>query len=349
MNIVNGLEMLLWICLGTLAFYTDIRWGKVYNKHLLFFLLVGFLVKLIQFYVGSEWVGIWLLGLATSGGMAVFLYSMKIWAAGDAKFYVTLLFLTPCSLTKWLPPGLPGFTIAVCVFSLGYAYLLVETLYLLGKNLRKFKLFGLEKSVALNKNAIFLVIIRFYFSYAISSLAQLILYKVIPDAYLTYKGVFTLLQVFVLIWIIKKTQWWKTQYVLIIATFCYLLSHIYMFSSGTLLSMNSLLVVIIVAAARLIGQFFNYQTIPIEQLKAGMVLSYDSVLGFYGSKVKGLPLSTTESTRSRLREEEVQSISRWSKTKRGENQIRIVRHIPFAPFIFLGMIAQLLISYLEIM
>ena len=67
-----------------------------------------------------------------------------------------------------------------------------------------------------------------------------------------------------------------------------------------------------------------------------MILSYVSILRFYSSRVRGLPKITDETTDSRITKEEVDSIKRWSKTKKGQETIEIVRHIPFAPFILLG-------------
>ena len=79
-----------------------------------------------------------------------------------------------------------------------------------------------------------------------------------------------------------------------------------------------------------------HHIIKVEDLKPRMILSFGSVLKFYSSKVKGLPKSTTETTDSRLTEEEVESIKRWSKTKKGKETIVIVRHMPFAPFMLAG-------------
>ena len=64
--------------------------------------------------------------------------------------------------------------------------------------------------------------------------------------------------------------------------------------------------------------------------------SDDLMHGTGGSKVKGLPQFTTENTDSRLTKEEVESIKRWSKTKKGTSEIVVVRHLPFAPFMLCG-------------
>ena len=42
------------------------------------------------------------------------------------------------------------------------------------------------------------------------------------------------------------------------------------------------------------------------------------------------------STDSRLTEDEVNSIKRWSKSAKGVDSIVIVRHMPFAPFMLIG-------------
>ena len=75
-----------------------------------------------------------------------------------------------------------------------------------------------------------------------------------------------------------------------------------------------------------------------------MILSYGSVAKFYSSNVKGLPENTTENTDSRLTEEQVESIKRWSKTKKGTETIIVVRHLPFAPFILCGEIIFFIIK-----
>ena len=73
---------------------------------------------------------------------------------------------------------------------------------------------------------------------------------------------------------------------------------------------------------------------------------YDFIL-FRGSAVlwiqsKGLPTTTDETTKSRITQEEADSIKRWEKSKYGKEQIMVVRYIPFAVFILIGMITYLI-------
>ena len=102
------------------------------------------------------------------------------------------------------------------------------------------------------------------------------------------------------------------------------------------LNIKMLIIVLIILIFRTISEKYNYEEIKIIDLKPRMILSYESVIKFYTSRVKGLPKTTTGTTDSRLTETEVESIKRWSKTTKGQDTIIIVRHMPFAPFIFAG-------------
>jgi len=85
-----------------------------------------------------------------------------------------------------------------------------------------------------------------------------------------------------------------------------------------------------------IAQNYNYQHIRTDRIKKGMILSFGSVLLFKSSRIKNLPKETTETTTSRITQEEAKAIQRWSKTKKGKESVVIVKHLPFAPFIFGG-------------
>ena len=80
-----------------------------------------------------------------------------------------------------------------------------------------------------------------------------------------------------------------------------------------------------------------YETIQINNLQKGMILSLGSSLLMQGSRVRGLPDISSEDLRSRLTENEVDSIARWAAGRKIES-IDIVRKIPFALFIFLGFV-----------
>ncbi|MEG1930919.1 MAG: hypothetical protein RR131_07240, partial [Anaerovorax sp.] len=96
---------------------------------------------------------------------------------------------------------------------------------------------------------------------------------------------------------------------------------------------------LIAASMILIRKFTNqysYQLLPICKVRKGMILAHASLLNMLPSQVNGIPTYTDETTRSRLTAKEVDAIKRWETSKYGQDHIIVVRHIPFAPFIFVG-------------
>ena len=89
---------------------------------------------------------------------------------------------------------------------------------------------------------------------------------------------------------------------------------------------------------------YNYKTIRVEELREGMILSRASSIWMQKSKVKGLPAISDESLKCRLKSSEIESIRRWKKSKYGLENIVVVRKIPFAIFITIGLGLYLVIG-----
>ena len=101
---------------------------------------------------------------------------------------------------------------------------------------------------------------------------------------------------------------------------------------------RALLLIALIIILRFVADRYNYKIIKTEDIKCGMVLSYTTVMSFSKSRVTGLPKTTTEDIRSRISDDEVNSILRWKNSKYGSDTITIVRKIPFAIFISIGTI-----------
>jgi hypothetical protein len=108
---------------------------------------------------------------------------------------------------------------------------------------------------------------------------------------------------------------------------------------------NYLLVLLFMVLRILIEQY-NYQVISVDELRPGMVLSRLSSFMFMTSAVIGLPGISDETLKSRLTPAEIDSIQRWKKSKKGKESLVIVRKIPFAIFISLGLLNYILIGKL---
>lgn len=86
------------IVLGILTSYTDIRFGIIRNKHLLFFIIIGlatysylFIIHHHSFSDGYRWI----LNLFLGMGIALLLYFTNVWSAGDAKLFAVFCLLMP--------------------------------------------------------------------------------------------------------------------------------------------------------------------------------------------------------------------------------------------------------------
>ena len=83
---------------------------------------------------------------------------------------------------------------------------------------------------------------------------------------------------------------------------------------------------------------YVYESVPTEEVKAGMILSRSTIVCFAPSRVKGLPQISYEDMRSRLTEDEAAAVRRWKDSKYGKATVITVRKIPFASFIAVGVI-----------
>ena len=101
-------------------------------------------------------------------------------------------------------------------------------------------------------------------------------------------------------------------------------------------------IVLLMSLAQLLIQDYNYETIDAKDIKRGMILSLQTTLLFENSKIEGLPGLSKEDLRSRLTEEEANSVIKWSSSAKGREKIIIVRKMPFAIFISLGVVVFLI-------
>jgi preflagellin peptidase FlaK len=88
---------------------------------------------------------------------------------------------------------------------------------------------------------------------------------------------------------------------------------------------------------------YNYKTIPTSEVKKGMILSSFSTVFMSKSKITDLPDISHEDMRSRLTKGEADAVVRWGNSKNGLKEVQIVRKIPYAIFIFIGLITYSII------
>ena len=267
--------------------------------------------------------------------IAILLYSWGLWAGGDAKLFSLVLLVIPRAI---YPEGayniFPGFWLLVSIFSLGFLYVLGETSYLLLKDLRQGRFQAFKHQFPKGKE----VVPKYLFAFILTLVINRFLTGLLPLGFLVSNLWFTyFVSIMTVLFVLKHVKGVKVYIFLAIVGVCFLLAFqgntpwlTYQQLGGTILTAVAIVFI------RSVGGLYNYKEIPTNQVTVRNILSLDTVLSFRRSKVSGLPCFTSETTKSRLSSEEVQSIKRWQTSKYGSDKIRIVRHIPFAPFIFLG-------------
>jgi len=135
---------LLYVAVTTVR--DDLRHHRITNARLLQGLLAG--AAAYGLLLGLQWAGSdpalcsgpapsgplsWpvaaVVSLVVGLGVAIVLWLLGIWAAGDAKLFAVLAFLVPPAIyTRSFLPGFPGMPILVNVFALVFVYLIVDLL-----------------------------------------------------------------------------------------------------------------------------------------------------------------------------------------------------------------------------
>ena len=330
------IQSLIAIFLGVVSFITDVKDKKIYNKNIIIAIIVStFIYAIFWKQIDIIYFKSYLINIIISLFISFVFYYFKIWSAGDAKLFLAIIYMIPFEIYETETQNFfPGLYILILIFSSGFLYIVFETIYLWIRDNHKLKRI---KEINLGKEDFINFIIKYFMGYFLVLLINNMIFKIFEEFIHYNAGLILLCNMLLLLFIYrvindrKKTL--LTTLIFAIANICY-----YTIFGLEIYSINlkMIILVLVIILFRIISEKYNYEEIEINKLKPRMILSYESVILFYGSRVQGLPKSTDESTDSRLSEEEVNSIKRWSKTKKGRKNIVIVRHMPFAPFMLVG-------------
>lgn len=311
---------------------SDLKSGVVSNKAILAALCAGVPVAIPYYAVyATDCLLAYAVNVGICVAISIILYALGIWGAGDSKLFAAIILLFPARLYCISNRSVAScFLMVATIFIVAFVYVMGETLAV---GIRQKDLFRFRK-VKMN----WLGFMKgFLFYYLLLSLVSLCLYLLLPDSILMDDVLMTAIHFIVVLIGMELEKWaaWVHILVMGIVWVAAGLLNVHHFSlSG--INVRAYLVVAALMVFRSVADKYNYKTIPVEELKPGMILSLASVMGFAKSRVKGLPSFSTEDLRSRLTKDEVDSIGRWSKTKNGRDTITIVRKIPFALFIGIG-------------
>lgn len=336
MIIVETLLISLLILLGIITSITDTREGRIYNKTLVIFMIMGLILDTVYYgYLASDLFLSFLLNFVVIAFISLTLFYTHTFAGGDCKLSLVMALLYPAN--NYLMYGRSKATLffALCIgIFYGYIYLLGSSLFSLIKGKTK-----------LSKNYIAGYLLSFLKSF-ISASGYICLVNLL-FIILAMQGIYInewIMRIIcmALAWFIGRSEILKKWGLVVCVYIVNIGFGLYFKFMPFSLNPENYIMVVVLLFFQMTIRTSLYEEISIADLKKGMILSTMSSMMMQNSRVRGLPPVSTEDLKSRLTEEQVNSIGRWSKSRKIET-ITILRKIPFAIFIFGGFLSYFII------
>lgn len=344
MVIVNIVSIISILGVGIITSISDIKNHKAYNKDLLVFACIGLAVQIFSMLIGNCDVLALLVNVVLAFLTAFFFFVARVWAAGDAKLFTVMILLIPQGFYGSNAENLfPAFMVLGFIFTFALIYVIVESMVLFVNDFRKGLLGNLKRFLP---QPSFRSLLAWVLGYVSASTLNVCLRQI------DYAGIWQNSNITVIVSLLFVTAVFSifetTKSQLILLGICVVVRIVLYVVYSIVLIEISIIALCAVSLIILVRSFtgqYNYRTIPTASVRTGQILAKQSLLFMIPSTVKGLPKWTDESTRCRLDSEEVAAIKRWEHSKYGKSEITIVRHIPFAPFIFSGTLVYLLNAF----
>jgi hypothetical protein len=342
MVLIESALVTILLCVCTVTTITDFKSGLISNKHLLMAAGPALVLNSIYYYAYSSiFLKAFALNLLVMFLITILFYAFHIWSAGDSKLLLLVIFCLPGRIFFEGQQALaPTLQIIILVFSIAFIYLICESIVmgikrrdLLQINFSQLNMGLLAKQYLKCTIYIFLMNAIFMVPY-------------FADFYRNNSSLIMVLNLLIILTVLS-VELFSNSYILIsscIVVFCVAYWQGVSIFGGSQLEIYLLALGIILL--RMIAEKYNYQVIPVGNLKKGMVLAWSSIAFFKPSRVKGLPEETTEDIRSRLTQGEVENIKRWKESKYGKDEIVVIAKIPFAIFITLGSVVFMAIRFI---
>lgn len=339
---IDIVKIVLVVALSVYASVSDCIKGIIKNKVLIPFFVVGIFLNVVEWFCfDAEYLFMHFLNIAIVVFISMALYTVRVWAGGDAKFVVTLSFLVPYNLYfSTFSNNFSLILVLVFAFALSYIFLIAESIY---KGIKNKHVASKDKIVKQIRKILF----RMISCSAYLMLFDNILLLAVPNIQQNSSYLIVAINI-CLVLIINGIKVLRNKYLLTVVIaaniiICIIL-RLQILNKFTLIN---LVVVVVINILKALIDEYNYEIIPTQNVKKGMILSAETTLLFLNSRVNGLPKMSTEDLRSRLSESEAESVKRWENLKYGVSEIRIVRKIPFAVFVSLGTLIFMILGALN--
>ena len=319
------------LVIGVLSAYTDLRYGIIPNRLILAGLAAGVLCHAALLLLGAApYYPYWLLCMLIADALAFGMFWGRLWAAGDAKLFMTLFFLTPPRLfdSGQLSNAVIPY---IFIFIPALAWMLGDSLVrALRKEPRKKQSFDI-KSWAVNCVKAIIEV----------TMIHSVIYALFP-AFAEQNGliVFSLIMVYAYVCgsVDVMRRW------IIVGIHAAITVGIWIAMGWSLSApdFRGYLILVAVMVVQRAAGMYNYQLLPTAKAARGMIPAAETVILFQASRVQNLPTDPSEQLTAKISEEEADAVRRWEKSAKGRPNIWIVRKVPFAFMIALGFIAWMI-------
>lgn len=337
MNIIKIAMAAVFLGIAITSVYSDTKSGIISNRLIALGVLLAIFLDLIAYIFSlRDVLQVFLINFGIVTVLSLLLFFTHSFAGGDSKLAIVFALLYPadcCFLIGKFPYTLVA-AICLAIFW-GYIYLLVSALVSIfnGKFMitREYVIRYLKSYIL----QIFLITLLYI------SLLNLVIVGVnryIVKVPSTVTLVLCLLLSFLIgqIDILKKRPVWSAA--LVITVILTIVFRVFPLSINPVNYIFSFLLILCQMTIRPT----LYQTININELHQGMILSTLTSLMMQNSRMQGLPSISKEDLGSRLTEEEVNCVQEWAQNRNIET-VSIVKKIPFAIFLVLGYLSYFLV------
>lgn len=320
MNTPNLIIFLINIMIFFYIGYYDIKYGIIKNRNIAILLSFNLFYKLITTGKNNIPIHFIILYYLEIFLLSIILYKFQIWAAGDSKLFISIIFCVPIYLIK---TNIFIFPIQLIIVSLIFAYIYLLLISIKSTTKIKFK----ATITQFKQNCIEYFCFYFYF----------ISLDILTQNFIKNLNIQSFIRYFFLIIIIKflfaKFEILKSKHILpfIIIIASFLIFH----NNRIIQTVKTISIFLILLFSKdLIKQNIE-KTISTSQLKEKMILSEKSY--YLLCKKKILKFNIDSFLRNSSHKISSEDINRIKKYSDKNEEFVIIKKIPFALFLFLGL------------
>ena len=312
---------------------TDIRENRISNKLLIIFGVIGIILNIAQYINKTHIIwNVYFINLALVVAFSLLLYIFHIWAAGDSKLLIVMGVLIPANYSVINHQMIPWSVIVVALsFGISFLYIIVESVWLFFNDIGSFSFDNVKKNIwafliAYARNIIYISLVLKLENYFAKEWFESHTFVMLGIN----------ISVILLVSSLEYLRKWSAIVFALVLTVSFSI-----YSGEWFLNISRLkyyALIIIIMLIRVMISEYNYKSIPTSEVRKGMILSRVTTIFMSKSNNPNLPGISHEDMRSRLNKEEAEAVVEWGNSKAGLKEIQIVRKIPYAIFIFIGLI-----------